>query len=179
MGNTFGWSPAGWCCAFIRHGNEHGVEVDRPDAVVRFVQPDLLIDEGSETLALTTEEQTQPAMAVTNSFQSFVLEQLARALPAVRSRRMFGGVGIYSNDLFFALIDDDAVYLKTDATTQQDFEARGMGPFRPAGDDGETMAYHQLPEDILESPEALRLWADKALAVARQAKGKRSRRRRD
>jgi DNA transformation protein len=111
-------------------------------------------------------------MAVTNSFQTFVLEQLNRAVPPVRSRRMFGGVGIYSGDLFFALIDDDAVYLKTDDETKQAFEARGMGPFRPMGEDGETMRYHQLPEDVLENPESLRVWAERAIGVARQARAR-------
>jgi DNA transformation protein len=117
-------------------------------------------------------------MAVTNSFRSFVLEQFGRAVPGVRARSMFGGVGIYSNDLFFALIDDDAVYLKTDAATQPDFVARGMGAFRPSGEAGETMSYHQLPEDVLENPDILRVWAEKSLAVAREAKGGRARKRR-
>jgi DNA transformation protein len=116
-------------------------------------------------------------MAVTNSFQTFVLEQLSRALPAIRARRMFGGVGIYAADLFFALIDDDAVYFKTDAATREEFESRGMGPFRPSGAGGETMMYYQLPEDVLENPESLRTWADKAIAVARRAKARPSRRR--
>jgi DNA transformation protein len=116
-------------------------------------------------------------MAVTDSFQTFVLEQLRQVAPGIRARRMFGGVGIYSNELFFALIDDDVVYLKTDATTRVEFEARGMGPFRPAGERGETMAYHELPGDILERDEALSGWVGKALDVARRAKAQRSGRR--
>ena len=114
-------------------------------------------------------------MAGLNSFQTFVLEQLSRAVPSMRSRRMFGGVGIYSGDLFFALIDDGAVYFKTDAATRIDFVAQGMQPFRPAGDAGVSMSYHQLPEDVLENPEELRTWADKAIAVARMAKAPRRR----
>jgi DNA transformation protein len=31
---------------------------------------------------------------------------------------MFGGVGIYSGDLFFALIADDTVYFKADDSTR-------------------------------------------------------------
>jgi DNA transformation protein and related proteins len=116
-------------------------------------------------------------VSVTESYQAFVLEQLARVATGIRARRMFGGVGIYSNDLFFALIDDDALYLKTDATTQLEFEALGMGPFRPAGDHGETMGYHRLPDEILENPDDLPHWIDAALTVARQARMRRSRRR--
>jgi TfoX/Sxy family transcriptional regulator of competence genes len=49
-----------------------------------------------------------------------------------------------------------------------------MGPFRPFGDDGGTMQYYQLPEDLLEDPEALRPWAEKAVAIARAKPKRRS-----
>lgn len=117
-------------------------------------------------------------MAVSSSFQVLVLDQLNRAMPRIRARPMFGGVGIYSGDVFFALISDDTVYFKVDASTRPEFEARGMGPFRPFGDDGGTMQYYQLPEDLLEDPEALRPWAEKAVAIARQSKARRPSRRR-
>jgi len=117
-------------------------------------------------------------MAVSSTFQLLALDQLSRAIPGIRSRPMFGGVGIYSGQLFFALIADDTLYFKVDDTTRPDFEARGMGPFRPFGDEGGTMKYYQLPEDLLEDPEALRPWAKKAVAIARQKKARRPSRRR-
>ena len=115
-------------------------------------------------------------MSVTPSFRILVLEQLARATTGVRHRAMFGGVGIYSGDLFFALIDEDILYFKVDDTNRPDFEARGMGPFRPAGPDGEVMQYYAVPEELLEDPDALRPWIERALAVARRRKTGRSRR---
>ncbi len=111
-------------------------------------------------------------MTVSASFRTLVLDQLGRVLPVVRARRMFGGVGIYAGELFFALIDDDILYLKADDATRPAFEARGMGPFRPYGPDGPPMHYYQLPEDVLEDAEALRPWVDDALGVARRAKRK-------
>ena len=113
-------------------------------------------------------------MSVTPSFRQFVLEQLQRVLPAIRAKSMFGGVGIYSEELFFALIDDETVYFKVNDTNRSDFEERGLGPFRPFGDEGETMQYYELPPDLLEDPDALRPWADKAVQVARQAKKKKT-----
>ena len=113
-------------------------------------------------------------MSVNPSFRTFVLEQLARVLPAVRGRTMFGGVGIYTRELFFALIDQDTVYFKVDGTNRPDFEALGMGPFRPSGMAGEVMQYYQLPETLLEDVEALRPWAERALDVARRSKSRRS-----
>jgi DNA transformation protein and related proteins len=116
---------------------------------------------------------------VNSSFQALVLDQLGRVLPGIRARPMFGGVGIYSGETFFALIADDTAYFKVDESTRSDFEARGMGPFRPFGDDGGTMKYYQLPEEILEDPEALRLWAEKAVTVARKSRARRASRRRN
>ena len=106
---------------------------------------------------------------MSESFHAFALEQLGRVLP-VTSRKMFGGVGIYSETHFFALMDDDTLYLKVDDSNRADFEARGLRPFQPFGEGGETMQYYPVPEDVLEAPDALRLWADKALDVARRAR---------
>ncbi len=70
-------------------------------------------------------------MAVSPSFRDFVADQLGAGVRALRLRPMFGGVGIYSGERFFALIDDDRLYFKVDAENRPDFEAQGMGPFRP------------------------------------------------
>jgi DNA transformation protein and related proteins len=115
-------------------------------------------------------------MPVSQSFQTFVVDQLSRVVPEVRGRRMFGGVGIYSGEVFFALIADDILYFKVDDSNRGDFEARGMGPFEPYGAGGEVMQYYQVPEELLENVEALRPWAEKALAVALRKSAGRSRR---
>ncbi len=115
-------------------------------------------------------------MPVSSTFRTFVVEQLSRVVPRVRARSMFGGVGIYAGDLFFALIADDTLYFKVDESNRPDFQARGMGPFRPYGEEGEVMQYYEVPEDLLEEPDALRPWAEQAVAVARRKKGKRVRR---
>ena len=111
-------------------------------------------------------------MSVSASFQTFILEQLGRVVPKVRARSMFGGVGIYSGDLFFALIDNDTLYFKVDDSNRADFTARKMGPFRPYGEDGETMGYYEVAADLFDDPEALRPWAEKAIAVAESKKKK-------
>lgn len=106
-------------------------------------------------------------MPVTPSYRAYVLEQLNRAVPPVRARAMFGGVGLYARDVFFALIADDALYFRTDDATRPDFESLGMPPFRPFDEHGPVMSYYQLPEEILEDSDALRQWADRAIAGAR------------
>lgn len=109
-------------------------------------------------------------MPVSPSYRTFVLEQLGRVAPAIRARSMFGGVGIYSDALFFALMDDDTLYFKVDDTNRPDYVAVGMGPFRPFGPDGEVMQYYQVPEELLEDVETLELWVGKAVEVARRRK---------
>lgn len=112
-------------------------------------------------------------MAVSPTFRDYVLDQLGRVAPDIRSRGMFGGVGIYSGELFFALIDDDTLYLKVDDGNRADFEAIGMGPFRPFGEEGEVMQYYEVPAELLDGGEQLGSWVEKAIEVARRAKRKR------
>jgi len=85
---------------------------------------------------------------------------------------MFGGVGLYSGDLFFALMDDDTLYFKVDDITRHRFEDRGMGPFRPGGEDDEVMQYYEVPADVLEDAEALAPWVADAVEVARRARSR-------
>ena len=112
-------------------------------------------------------------MSVSPEYRDYVLEQLARVTP-VTSRSMFGGVGIYADGLFFALMDDDNLYLKVDDGNRGDFEAIGSEPFRPFGDE-RAMQYYELPADVLEDVDALRGWVEGALDVARRARAKKKR----
>jgi DNA transformation protein len=109
-------------------------------------------------------------MAISNEYVSYVLEQLEGA-GAVRARRMFGGVGLYLDALFFALIADDVLYFKVDDSNRSDYEEAGMGPFRPFADKPTVMQYYEVPPEVLENRESLREWAGKALRVAERKAG--------
>jgi len=105
-------------------------------------------------------------MAVQPQFLAYILEQLA-GVKDLRSRRMFGGVGLYSGELFFGLIDDDTVFFKTDSTNSADYIARNMPRFMPFPERPEAvMAYYQVPADLIEDNEELLAWARKSVAVA-------------
>ena len=110
-------------------------------------------------------------VSVSDSFREFALEQLGRVTP-VTARRMFGGVGIYAGGLFFALMDNNRLYFKVDDSNRPDFEAAGMGPFRPFGQDGAAMQYYEAPPDLLEDADALGRWVTKAIAVARRKRAR-------
>jgi DNA transformation protein and related proteins len=113
-------------------------------------------------------------MAVSQTYREFVLEQLSRVTP-VTGKSMFGGVGIYAQGLFFALIADDRLYFKVDNTTRPDFEQRGMEPFRPFGEDS-AMGYYEVPVDVLEDVNQLEAWVKKAVDVAAAAKSSKNKR---
>jgi len=102
-------------------------------------------------------------------FLAYVLDQLA-GLPGVAPQRMFGGVGLYCDELFFGLIDDDVLYLRADDANRQDFLARGMSAFRPYADRPQvSMKYYEVPADVLESAAELVAWAQRSVAAARTA----------
>jgi len=108
-----------------------------------------------------------------NDAQAAVLEHLGEALP-VTARAMFGGIGLYSDGLFFALIDGERLYLKVDDVNRPDFEALGLGPFLPFGDPAKPMQYYPMPDDAMDDVAALRDWADGALGAARRAAAKKA-----
>ena len=108
-------------------------------------------------------------MPVQAQYLAYVLEQLS-GLNSLRSNRMFGGIGLYSDGLFFGLIDDDTLFFKTDASNADEYRARRMPRFMPFPDRPEAvLGYHQVPADIIEDVESLTLWARKAVAVALNA----------
>ena len=116
-------------------------------------------------------------MAVSVGFRQYVQEQLEQ-VTSIALRSMFGGVGIYSQGFFFALMDDDTLFFKVDEINRSDYEARGMGAFRPFGDDRMILEYYELPAEVLEDAELLRSWVGKSvMAAMRKSARKRSRRR--
>ncbi|HUU63336.1 MAG TPA: TfoX/Sxy family protein [Dehalococcoidia bacterium] len=101
-------------------------------------------------------------MPVNEGYREYVMERL-ECVGQVTARSMFGGVGIYFEGLFCALIAEDVLYFKVDDVNRADYEAAGMGPFRSGG---QTMQFYEVPADVLEDEGNLRLWAGKALDVA-------------
>jgi len=104
------------------------------------------------------------------SFKEFVLDQL-RTLPDVRARAMFGAHGLYQGAHFFGILDEGRLFFKTEAQSQADYTARGMGPFTYESKGRVlTMSYHEVPPDVLENAPELVAWARRAIAVAAHTK---------
>jgi DNA transformation protein len=115
-------------------------------------------------------------MSVSNDFVVYAIEQLA-PLAKVTSRRMFGGVGLYAEGLFFGLIADDTLYLKVDDSNRTDYEQRGSKPFCPYPDRLEfSMSYFDVPADLLDDADELSRWARKSVAIASSIANEKARR---
>ena len=88
-------------------------------------------------------------------------------LGAVRPRAMFGGYGIYVDELFCAIIARDTLYLKADDSNRADFEARGCQRFVPFADQRMVLSYYEVPAEVMDDREAFAVWGARALAAAR------------
>jgi len=114
-------------------------------------------------------------MRLKNELLEHCLELLAPLGP-LRSRRMFGGHGIYVDDVFIAILAFEQLYLKADAQTREQFIAAGCAPFQYERE-GQvaTLGYFVAPEEAMESPAMMAPWGRLALAAALRARAEKAR----
>lgn len=96
------------------------------------------------------------------SFNEFILDQL-KALGRVECRSMFGGRGLYRNGTFFGILFKSRLYFKTDLSSRPFYLEKGMKPFRPNARQM-LKSYYEVPADLLEDPDELVIWAERAIA---------------
>ncbi|WP_306226461.1 TfoX/Sxy family protein [Bosea beijingensis] len=102
--------------------------------------------------------------------QAGELEAFFAPVLAVRTRRMFGGIGIYDGDAMFGLSAAGRVYLKTDDVTRPLFAEAGSEPFRITmrGAVRET-SYWSFPESAQDDTEARAKWVSLAREASERA----------
>jgi DNA transformation protein and related proteins len=94
---------------------------------------------------------------------------LLSGLGALRTRKMFGGVYVYCDDLFIATIHDDTLFFKANASTASDFVAKGLPAFSYPKEGGvATLQYFQAPTEVFNGRSEMWSWAKKALLAAKQ-----------
>lgn len=110
-------------------------------------------------------------MTASRDFTAFA-QELFGPLGGISIRPMFGGAGVYSRGVMFAIILDDTLYLKADGETQAAFQARNCEPFVYEKSTGKavSMSYWQMPPELVDEPEEALAWAKTALTVAKAAK---------
>jgi len=101
-----------------------------------------------------------------SEFVDYVLEQMA-FVQGLHVRVMFGGCSLYQDDLIFAIIVKDALYFKSDAVIQCDFEKKCLQPFiYVAQGKPVTMQYFEVPPEVFEEPDSMHDWVKKALGAS-------------
>lgn len=111
-----------------------------------------------------TRERLTP-MKSSGGFLAYAIEQLG-AVKGLRSKAMFGGVGLYADDVFFGLLARDMLFLKVDDSNRGQYEAAGMHAFKPYADKPMVMPYFQVPAAVLEDADELVRWAGQSVKVA-------------
>ena len=113
-----------------------------------------------------TPPMAHPSATRQPPFVSHCLELLA-PLGAVRARRMFGGWGLYVDDLFIAIIAVERLYLKADACARLQFEAEGCEPFvYNVRSQAVALGYWSAAAEALESPALMAPWVRLAMRAA-------------
>jgi DNA transformation protein len=98
------------------------------------------------------------------------LKELFEPFGAVTVKRMFGGHGVYAQDLCFAVESGGEVFLKVDSQSQPEFSAAGSSPFiYMARGKPMTTSYWRLPADAHDEADELIRWAALGLEAARRA----------
>ncbi|MCY7314751.1 MAG: TfoX/Sxy family protein [Rubrivivax sp.] len=106
-----------------------------------------------------------------------LMAPLAQPPGGVRARRMFGGFGLYADDIFIALVAGERLYLKTDATTRPHFVVAGCAPFMLLAKGREAAtSYWSVPAEALDGPQPMAAWARLAMDAALRVRSARPQR---
>ena len=109
-------------------------------------------------------------MATSPEYAAYILEQIS-ASGEITHRKMFGGVGIYVDQVFCAIIgSSNRFYLRVGPDNIDDFQNEGMEKF--SGGKGAGMPYYEVPEFVQEDPAILAEWTKRARDAAISAKKK-------
>lgn len=98
------------------------------------------------------------------------LEKLSAIRP-VTVKKMFGGAGLYCQDAFFAILDDDRTYFKVDTESEPLYLAEKMPGWGETKDG--TFRYREVPACILSNSVDLGIWIDAAVKAAKGSPKKR------
>lgn len=109
-----------------------------------------------------------------DAFHEYVMSDIFSRTPGITAKRMFGGYGYYLDGIIFAILADEQLYFKVGEGNRKDYEKFDSKPFTYPMKNGKlsTLSYWELPADILEDPDVLPTWIEKAAEESQKAKQK-------
>ncbi len=112
-------------------------------------------------------------MPLSKGFEAFAAE-LLQELGPIQIKRMFGGAAAYQNERIFALLDNDAIWIKVDDLNEAAFADLGLPRMTYPMKDGRIldMAYRRLPDSALDDPSEAAQWARLGIEAAARAPAK-------
>jgi DNA transformation protein and related proteins len=101
----------------------------------------------------------------------YVMDQLSKTL-TVSSGRFFGGVGLSTEGVQFAMVMKSTLYFVVNDSTRSQYAAKGSECFSYATKKGRVSVnkYYQVPDDVLENQDELAAWAKQAIRIAHAMK---------
>lgn len=82
-------------------------------------------------------------------------------------RPMFGGFGLFKNNLYFGIASQGSLFLRADEVTRHEFTSLGSSPLQ-CGFYTFSNTY-EVPESVKNDPDLLAAWAEKAYEAAERA----------
>ena len=111
-------------------------------------------------------------MSANSGFVEYIIDLLS-SYAEVKSRRMFGGYGLYSGNIMFAIIIEDELYFKVDDVLSEEYRKSGSYPFTyQKNEKTVALSYWYVPDKVFEDGDLLKTWFSKSLAIAIDKKRK-------
>lgn len=112
---------------------------------------------------------------MSREFCAYLADQLA-PWASITVKRLFGGFGVYRDGQIFAIVADDMLYFKVDDTNREDYVSACSEMFTyEARGKTNSLSYWQVPAEVMDDPDTLADWAEKAYQAGLRAQRKQSR----
>ena len=111
-------------------------------------------------------------MGVSPGYIDHIMELLAD-LGGIEVRRMFGAAGVFRNDVMFAVIDEDVLYLKADEAFAEELKAQGASKWvysKRSPNSRRVSNNWSLPDEAADDPELAVSLARRAYEIAASKK---------
>jgi DNA transformation protein len=99
-----------------------------------------------------------------------IISQLNTALKdrEIQSRKMFGGIGIFSEKIMFALIYNNTLYFRSTGEIANSYSLKTSQFQHPSRKS--KMPYWKVPKEVINNKSKLSSWGKKAFQIAKSLK---------